>query len=305
MKNKIINFNDYKYYNFIPAIIIVMQNNSNILLFQRNEIIDLVINELKIPQEQIERYSISNGINKIIHRIQWGVTYCKLLNYIESPQRKMWNLTKIGLEIKVNTLTYEFLRQEINKYNKLYRKIQLTNNKQNNNNKNEDIDNIKDTNIEDTWEDDLRNTLKNKMGDTNFELFCLELAKSLGVENAKHTGGKGDGGIDGEGLLVADDFISYKIGFQFKRYAPDNKITSAAIREFRGSLSVFDKGVFITSSYFTEDARVEARKDSKIRLIDFDNLCDLIIKSKLFVKPIQTYELNIDNLSRYIGIDKK
>jgi hypothetical protein len=70
--------------------------------------------------------------------------------------------------------------------------------------------------------------------------------------------------------------------FQCKRFAPDNLVGSAALREFYGAL-IADrkaaKGVFITTSTFTPQARQFA-EGLAIELIDGDQLRTLLADEK-------------------------
>jgi len=69
-------------------------------------------------------------------------------------------------------------------------------------------------------------------------------------------------------LWVADTF------FQCKRYGPDNPVGSAAVRECYGALHADRramKGVFITTSTFTPQAR-EFAQELAIELIDGERL---------------------------------
>jgi restriction system protein len=64
-----------------------------------------------------------------------------------------------------------------------------------------------------------------------------------------------------------------------------------------------DKGIFITTSFFTKDAEVEATRDGAppIELVDADKLVEMIEKTELGLKPITTYELDHDFFQQYSG----
>ena len=109
-----------------------------------------------------------------------------------------------------------------------------------------------------------------------FERLCLELLREAGLENLKRTGGSGDGGIDGVGVLRVS-LVSFPIFFQAKRWK--NKVGPPEVRDFRGAMSGRgEKGVLITTSSFSNAAREEARRDGSppVNLIDGESLCDLL-----------------------------
>ncbi len=109
-----------------------------------------------------------------------------------------------------------------------------------------------------------------------FERFITGLLHQMGFE-AQTTKASGDGGIDIEAVLDRP-IVGGRYLFQCKRFAEDNPVGSAAIREFYGAL-IADrkaaKGVFITTSIFTPQARDFAQGLS-IELIDGEQLRRLL-----------------------------
>jgi Holliday junction resolvasome RuvABC ATP-dependent DNA helicase subunit len=113
-----------------------------------------------------------------------------------------------------------------------------------------------------------------------FERFITGLLHQMGFE-AQTTKASGDGGIDIEAVLDRP-IVGGRYLFQCKRFAQDNPVGSAAVREFYGAL-IADrkaaKGVFITTSTFTPQARDFAHGLS-IELIDGDQLRRLLDEQK-------------------------
>ena len=65
--------------------------------------------------------------------------------------------------------------------------------------------------------------------------------------------------------------------FQCKRYS--GSVGASAVRDFRGAMAGRgEKGLLITTGTFTNDARMESKRDGAppIDLIDGDQLCDLL-----------------------------
>jgi restriction system protein len=93
------------------------------------------------------------------------------------------------------------------------------------------------------------------------------------------TGGSGNGGVDG--VIDQDRLGLDRIYVQAKRYADGNSVGASAIRDFFGSLNLFKatKGVFVTASTFSSQARETAAKlGSRIVLIDGRQLTRLMIR---------------------------
>jgi len=79
----------------------------------------------------------------------------------------------------------------------------------------------------------------------------------------------------------------------------ENPVARPEIQKFAGALlgRKAKKGIFITTSGFTKDAREYAEKiESKIALIDGETLAQLMIDHNIGVSPIASYTLKkIDN----------
>lgn len=91
--------------------------------------------------------------------------------------------------------------------------------------------------------------------------------------------GPGDGGVDG--VAVEDRLGLDKVYCQAKRYALDRPVGTSDIREFVGALTFKfrDKGVFVTTSTFTEDARELAKRSPvHLRLIDGRELAAFMLE---------------------------
>ena len=133
----------------------------------------------------------------------------------------------------------------------------------------------------------------------SFEEFCRQLIKKMGVNIDEKIGVNvsGDGGIDGYGYLVNDDFRTTRVAIQAKRWNLNNSVSSPEIDKFRGAMDKFraEYGIFITTSSFTRDAIKAARSGTRvITLIDGEKLLDLTAKYQVFVTPKMTYEIDKD-----------
>jgi restriction system protein len=81
---------------------------------------------------------------------------------------------------------------------------------------------------------------------------------------------------------------------QAKRYKLDLPVSEPEIRAFSGSLGAAkaNKGVFVTTSYFTKPAYQFAEKHpSKMVLVDGDELTDLMIRHNVGVRIVESLHL--------------
>lgn len=115
----------------------------------------------------------------------------------------------------------------------------------------------------------------------------------IGIKNITITGGSGDQGIDGKGIVQLNDVVSLNIVFQCKRYK--EVVSPHHVRDFRGAMQGRgEKGLIITTGRFTKEAKAEANREgvTPIELIDGERLVDLFEKYKLGLKPVTIYEID-------------
>jgi restriction system protein len=128
-----------------------------------------------------------------------------------------------------------------------------------------------------------------RMSPAEFEGLILKLLLAMGYgqgldEMASALGGSGDGGMDG--VIHQDPLGLERVYVQAKRYKEGNNVSSPDIRNFIGALNIHraNKGVFVTASQFTADARQAAQGSTvQVVLIDGDRLSDLMVRYKVGV----------------------
>ena len=128
-----------------------------------------------------------------------------------------------------------------------------------------------------------------------FERLVVQLLIKMGYGGSREEAGKavgrsGDGGIDG---IINEDRLGLDaIYLQAKRW--EGVIGRPEIMKFVGALAGqrATKGVFITTAWFTQDAKDYALSSQyKVVLIDGERLADLMIEHDLGVSVAATYQL--------------
>ena len=129
-----------------------------------------------------------------------------------------------------------------------------------------------------------------------FERLVVDVLVGMGYggsreEAGKAIGGPGDGGIDG---IINEDRLGLEVIYiQAKRWK-DTVVGSPEIYKFAGALAgqQAKKGVFITTSSFTQDAlNVVKTVGTKIILIDGRQLADFMIDYNVGITTEAVYEL--------------
>ena len=126
-----------------------------------------------------------------------------------------------------------------------------------------------------------------------FETLVVDLLLEMGYGGSRRDAGSvvgksGDGGIDG---IIKEDRLGLDVIYiQAKRW--EAKVGPQVVREFSGSLDMHRarKGVLITTSGFSPDAKESAeRSDKQIILIDGHQLAELMIDHNVGVSEVQSY----------------
>ena len=128
-----------------------------------------------------------------------------------------------------------------------------------------------------------------------FEKLVVDLLIAMGYGGSRKEAGKaigqsGDEGIDG---IINEDKLGLDVVYiQAKRWASGNTVGRREVQMFVGSLvgKQASKGVFITTSTFTADARSYVQKISqKVILIEGEELAQLMIDHGVGVADVNHY----------------
>jgi len=130
-----------------------------------------------------------------------------------------------------------------------------------------------------------------------FEEIIVQLFIAMGYGGTAEDAGRslgrtGDDGVDG---VIDQDILGVdQIYIQAKRYAEGNNVGSGAIRDFYGALSLkkAQKGVFVTTSNFSQGARnTAAGLGSRIVLINGLELARLAVRNGIGCRAESTLVL--------------
>jgi restriction system protein len=219
-------------------------------------------------------------MTEVEYRLFWARTYLKNFGAIESSKQKVWSLTAKGKKmLKEDNIDIKEIQSfTIKKRGKSKAKSE------------EEI--IVTDSI--NWREQIINILQH-LDPYAFERLAQRLLRECGFSDVQVTKRSGDGGIDGTGKLRIQGIFSFNVAFQCKRYK--GKVGAEEIRNFRGSLEQnIEKGVLITTSSFTPDAKEEASKPGRrlIDLMDGEELIDKLAEYNIGLKEVISYEIDED-----------
>ena len=239
-------------------------------------------------------------------RINWSRQWLRRALFIEIPQRGVYHITERGLDFlnSHNDLTEKDLLKypEFAEYSGLSassescEQVDVFAEDTAVRTPTEDMDTAFKTINDDLAVDLLQKVLE--MSPTFFENLVLDLLLNMGFgsksrEMAVVTPTSHDNGVDG---IIPEDALGLdKIYIQAKRYT-DTSVSKPDIHKFIGALDEQKaaKGVFITTSKFTNGARESAYKASKkIVLIDGKELADYMIEYNVGVSEKKVYEVKM------------
>ena len=246
------------------------------------EIYKKVLEITKLPREVVEEMHTFT-MSEIEYKLMWARTYLKNFGAVENSKQGVWALTVKGTKMLKSG---EINPKEIS---------QFTNKKHGQETSEADLetDDIPEEEKKD-WREQVSDILRN-MNPYSFEKLAQRLLRECGFSEVRVTKKSGDGGIDGTGKLRIQGIFSFNVAFQCKRYK--GKVGAEEIRNFRGSLEQnIEKGVLITTSSFTPDAKEEASKPGRrlIDLMDGEELIDKLAEYNIGLKEVISYEIDED-----------
>jgi restriction system protein len=211
------------------------------------------------------------------YELAWVRTYLKKAELAENSSRGVWTLTDAGEKISDKELL--LVPKKVRLANKAHHTEPTA------------LDD--EESAESGWQEQALEAMAQMKPDA-FERLAQRILRESGFTRVEVSGRSGDGGIDGIGVLRVN-LVSFHVLFQCKRWK--GSVGASVVRDFRGAMvGRADKGLIITTSTFTADARREATRDGApaIDLVDGEVLCQLLKDLKLGVKVRLVEEIDVE-----------
>lgn len=279
---------------------------SNGQAHQYRNLIESLAVQFEVTDAERKELLASGNQSIFDNRVGWAKTYLKKAGLIDSPKRATFIITELGRQALVKNpdrIDTKYLRQ-FPAFLDFLKSSRI-------NNDNGVVETASIDNYEQTPEElldkvyqQIRKSLASELltkiidlSPTFFERLVVELLVKMGYGGSINDAGKamgksGDEGIDG---TIKEDKLGLDIIYiQAKRWKPGNVVGRPELQKFVGALAGqgAKKGIFITTSNFTKDARdYIPRNETKIVLIDGEHLAQLMIDYNLGCTSQQTYEL--------------
>lgn len=262
------------------------------------ECLDTLAENLGVSDEDKTELLTSGKRTKLYDRVSWAKTYLSQAGLIQSTGHGAFKITVRGREVLQNkppeiSLRYLGRFPEFKEFQSRHREDTETKEIKDKDETPQDTLEAAYQLVQEQLAIDLLERVKNSTP-TFFETLVVDLLVAMGYGGSRRDAGRaigrsGDEGIDG---IIKEDRLGLDTVYvQAKRWT-DGVVGRRDIQAFAGSLDGqrARKGVFITSSRFTPDARdFVGRIDKKIVLIDGEQLAQLMIEHGVGVTEIATY----------------
>jgi restriction system protein len=266
----------------------------------KQELLPILSKQFGLTEEELE-IRIPSGPSKFDNRVAWARTYLKQAGLLEIISRGVFRITSRGRQVLAEnppTLNIKYLRRfpEFVAFQKGNQKEETK---------------LAEPVVVGTETPDellaggykqLREALAAELLDriktvspARFEDLVVDLLLKMGYGGTQEDAGKvigksGDGGIDG---IINEDRLGLDVIYiQAKRWEAD--VGRPEIQKFVGALAGHkaNKGVFITSSGYTKEARAYISQiTNKIVLIDGAMLAELMMDFDLGVSTKEVYKV--------------
>jgi restriction system protein len=251
-----------------------------------SEVKDALIEKTNLSEDELS-VKLKSGVTRIDNQIIWAKVYLSAAGFLDYSNENIWKLTEAGLKLAP---TEEVMISAV-------KKIHIGKKKKDKNSIEEEKEVVEVI----QHKEELLNIL-HAVSPQGFERICQRILRESGFKKVVVKGRSGDGGIDGEGILEVNPLVSLKVIFQSKRYSYKDAVSASQIRHFRGAMQGrAEKGIFITTGRFTQEAKNEAIRDGvpPIELVDGDKLVELFEQRELGLKRKIIYEVDQDFFNEY------
>jgi len=261
------------------------------------EVANRIAQNLQLPDEILDE-TLKSGANRFLNQVAWARQYLVWEGLLDSSKHGTWRLTPLG---SATSVTEEAAGLIFQKWVAIHHKARKTSAETKPAITTEAPEGLNPEEYEADEEIDLLEILRG-LSPVGFEKVCRELLRESGFENVEITGGSADDGIDGYGILEINPFVSFKVLFQCKRYGAKNTVSRAQVGDFRNSMiGRAEKGIIITTSSFTNAARLEAAREGAppIELVDSKKLVEMFQRVELGVKKKTVFSVDLQYFENY------
>lgn len=270
-----------------------------------SQAVEVLADEFSLSPEERNELLPSGSQAVFNNRVGWARSYLKQAGLLESPRRGYFKISETGLKF-LNTNPPKIDSSVLEQFPDF---IEFKNRKRDKSEKN-DVSEVSTKQWEAQTPEDslafayskLRSSLESEIltsvkeaSPSFFERLVVDLLVKMGYGGNRKDAGKalgksGDGGIDG---IINEDRLGLDVIFiQAKRW--EGTVGRPEIQKFAGALQGqrAKKGVFITTSSFTKEAREYVSNiEVKIILIDGDLLSSLMVDHNVGVSTVGQYEV--------------
>lgn len=244
----------------------------------------------KVP-ESLRNEILSSGQERFYNQVHWARQYLVWEGLIDSGKRGVWTLTPKGLQTQLDAKSAREVFLDQVRKRAVIRKpsVAAVDSTQDNNDKPEDTP----QSDEDASLESFLRVVKD-LSPNGFERLSMRLLREAGFERVSVTGRSNDGGIDGVGVLQLNDLVSFNVVFQCKKW--EGSVPPKEIRDLRGAMAGrAEKGIFLTTSTFTSNARAEAERPgaAPIELVDGEKLFEMFKRYELGLKPRTVFDIDL------------
>ncbi len=265
--------------------------------YKISEITASIIEWFGLSEDDQKELLPSGRQTRLSNRLAWARIYLDRAGLIEKNERKTIQITPRGLGViqdNPQRITIRYLTQfpEFNEF-------RAANKEQEQHHESRDVDQTPEEILDASYQN-LRRELASELLERLrvcspgfFEYLVIDLLVAMGYGGSRSDAGQavgksGDDGIDG---IIKEDKLGLDVIYiQAKRWA--NSVGRPIVQAFAGSLEGqrAKKGILITTSFFTQDAREYVNRiEKKIILIDGETLAQLMIDYDIGVAAKATY----------------
>jgi restriction system protein len=264
-----------EYLQYIPTVIEVQKDLGG--SGKPAVVFDLVLDKVAKSKKSFTESAIPSPskLNNEMQRVRQTLVHAGLL---DSIQKGVWTLTKKGLSIEPSDIDLHQLNEIRKKVDKKYREKY----------KRKFPRKTSQSEVGKSAPYDFRRRLIDRMRElspADFEKICQEILSKSGFKRLRISGRNDDESCDGDCIFQEIPLMRSYVLFRFK--CEERLIEAKEIKDFRRTMARrADKGIFMTMSFFSSDAKWEAQREgvSPIALVDKEKLVRMMERFKIRIE---------------------